>query len=102
MKVVISTVVYICVIFGVCMEQKILGQNETLQKQILFQDDFGYQNGLITNDYAYRHPEDPLAKRSNNWEMTSGSLFAQDHVGWTGVPDGGNAERLSLKASNSA
>lgn len=68
----------------------------------LFFDDFNYSDGLLTNEYAHRHPEDLLAKRSPLWEMTSGSLFAKNNEGWTGVPDGGDTKRFSDKATNSA
>lgn len=45
--------------------------------------------GLVTNEYAYRSPESDDARLSDDWVVTSGSLFAQWGFGWTGVPDGG-------------
>lgn len=54
----------------------------------LFEDRFEYPDGLITNEYAHWNPSSPEAQLSSVWEMTSGSLFAQDGTGWTGVPDG--------------
>jgi len=44
-------------------------------------------DGLITNEFAYWNPHDPLAKKSSDWQMTSGSLFAKSGTFWTGVPD---------------
>jgi hypothetical protein len=46
------------------------------------------RNGLVTNEFAYEHPLSPQAVLSPVWEVTSGSLFARDGAGWTGVPDG--------------
>lgn len=55
----------------------------------LLADDFSRPNGLITNEFAYFNPHDPAAVRSPVWMVTSGSLFARDGTGWTGVPDRG-------------
>ena len=55
----------------------------------LLTDDFSRPNGLITNEFAYFNPHDPAAVRSPVWMVTSGSLFARDDTGWTGVPDRG-------------
>lgn len=52
----------------------------------MFAPTFG-KSGLVTNEYAYFNPNSPLAKKSPDWIVTSGSLFAQDGAGWTGVPD---------------
>src|ERR1043166_249924 len=41
---------------------------------------------LVTNEYAYYNPTASGA-RSSQWVMTSGSLFARDGAGWSGVPD---------------
>jgi hypothetical protein len=53
----------------------------------LFADSFSLPNGLITNDYATYHASDPAAKASPSWIANSGSLFARNGSGWTGVPD---------------
>lgn len=53
---------------------------------ILFEDKFNF-NKLITNEYAFQNPNDPKSIKSNNWEMTSGSLFLNNNSGWTGKPD---------------
>jgi hypothetical protein len=42
---------------------------------------------LITNERAYFSPHSPGVRLSNDWIVTSGSLFSHDGVGWTGVPD---------------
>jgi hypothetical protein len=55
----------------------------------LLVDDFDQPNGLVTNEFAYFNPGNPSAVRSPIWLVTSGSLFARDHAGWTGVPDRG-------------
>lgn len=54
----------------------------------LFREEFGYPDGLITNEYATWNATNANAKVSSIWEMTSGSLFAQNGSGWTGKPDG--------------
>jgi hypothetical protein len=54
----------------------------------LFREEFNYPDGLITNEYATWNAGNADAKVSPIWEMTSGSLFAQDDSGWTGKPDG--------------
>lgn len=54
----------------------------------LLQDSFNYPDGLITNEYSFWNPTSSSATKSSVWEMTSGSLFAQNGTGWTGVPDG--------------
>ncbi len=52
-----------------------------------FDASFDRPDGLVTNEYAYWNPNDPDARRSPDWEMTSGSLFAKDRCGFSGVPD---------------
>lgn len=54
----------------------------------LFREEFGYPEGLITNEYSTWNPTHADATISPVWEMTSGSLLAQSGTGWTGVPDG--------------
>lgn len=54
----------------------------------LFREEFGYPDGLITNEYATWNSGNADARVSPIWEMTSGSLFAQNGTGWTGKPDG--------------
>ena len=57
----------------------------------LLSDQFGQPNGLITNEFAYYNPHSAAARVSPVWIATSGSLFARDQAGWTGVPNAGNA-----------
>ncbi|MFG2924769.1 hypothetical protein ACGFYA_25115 [Streptomyces sp. NPDC048305] len=46
-------------------------------------------DGLITNEYAHSNPDADDARLSDDWDVTSGSLFAHWSCGWTGLPDGG-------------
>ncbi len=74
-------------------------------RRVLFVEQFAHANGpngLITNEYADRHPGDPLAVRSAKWQTTSGSLFVSHGVGWTGVPDGCRPDRFSRLCTDSA
>lgn len=58
--------------------------------------------GLVTNEYAYRHPHAAGARRSKDWVVTSGSLFATRGAGWTGVPDTGSTGPDSAETTDSA
>jgi len=69
--------------------------------KIIFQPRFR-GSGLVTNEYAYFNPRSPLAVRSSDWVVTSGSLFALDGGGWTGVPDGRDPNATSSSATDSA
>jgi hypothetical protein len=44
-------------------------------------------NRLITNQYGFWSRRDPAAVTSGRWQMTSGSLFSRNGVGWSGQPD---------------
>jgi hypothetical protein len=59
-------------------------------------------SGLVTNEFAYREPNNPQAHDSADWIVTSGSLFAQDGDGWTGVPDSGETGTDSAEHTDSA
>ena len=59
-------------------------------------------SGLVTNEFAYREPNSPQAHDSADWIVTSGSLFAQDGDGWTGVPDSGETGTDSARYNDSA
>jgi hypothetical protein len=61
---------------------------ETASGSTLFQDSFNHPDGLVTNEFSYWNPTSPEATFSPVWQMTSGSLFALNGTGWTGVPDG--------------
>ena len=60
------------------------------------------RSGLVTNEYAYRHPHDPRSHDDADWSVTSGSLFARDGDGWTGLPDDGETGDDSLHFTDSA
>jgi hypothetical protein len=68
----------------------------------LLEDRFNEPNGLITNEFAHYNPHDSTAVRSPIWIATSGSLFARDGAGWTGVPDRGSPGPRSAGATDSA
>lgn len=52
---------------------------------VLFSDDFNsYANGVITSEGNYWSQTGPS---SDKWEMTSGTLYAADGQGWSGIPD---------------
>lgn len=62
----------------------------------LFVADFNsLADGLITSEYAFWNPNDINAKRSADWEMTSGSLFAKALRGYSGVPNDGQVDIAS-------
>lgn len=67
----------------------------------LFQDNFTGNNGLITNEYAYWNKGESGTKTSPNWEMTSGSLFRQNGIAWTGTPDSCDPNANSSNCTNS-
>jgi hypothetical protein len=71
----------------------------------LFSDDFDTPRGpnnLIANEHALWNPLDVLRVRSPDWQMTSGSFFSQDGVGWTGVPDDVAPDRYSIRSTGSS
>ncbi|MGW2842382.1 hypothetical protein ACWCWD_31895 [Streptomyces sp. NPDC001493] len=53
------------------------------------------RSGLITNEYAHRHPGAADARTHPDWTVTSGSLFADRGTAWSGVPDGLSPDPLS-------
>jgi hypothetical protein len=59
-------------------------------------------NSLITNEYAFWSVRDLLAVRSPRWNVTSGSLFSKNGVGWTGVPDLTAPDRYSQSSTGSS
>ncbi|HEX6074663.1 MAG TPA: hypothetical protein VFZ32_05275 [Micromonosporaceae bacterium] len=52
-----------------------------------FHPSFAGPDRLVTNERAYHRPDMPGIRRSADWWVTSGSLFARDGAGWTGTPD---------------
>ncbi len=78
-----------------------MSDEETPKPAALFEPAFG-KDGLVTNAFAFLHPHDPHAKLSPDWITTSGSLFARDGAGWTGVPDGEDTGPDSARHTDSA
>jgi hypothetical protein len=58
--------------------------------------------GLVTNEFAYFNPDHAGARLSTDWTVTSGSLFARNGTGWTGVPDGQAPDAASQAGTDSA
>ncbi|MEU5183383.1 hypothetical protein [Streptomyces longwoodensis] len=58
--------------------------------------------GLVTNEYAYRHPGAADARTSRDWTVTSGSLLSRWGCGWSGVPDGDTPDPASRLHTGSA
>jgi hypothetical protein len=67
---------------------------------VLFRPTFP-ASGLVTNEYAYRHPDLPGSRASADWVVTSGSLFGRDGAGWTGPVDHRAPGVASAAATNS-
>jgi hypothetical protein len=60
------------------------------------------KEGLVTNAFAYLHPSNRHSRLSRDWITTSGSLFAKDGAGWTGVPDDEDTGPDSARHTESA
>lgn len=71
------------------------------QASLLSIDFTGKPNGLLTSEYAFWNPNDTNAKRSPDWEMTSGSLFVKNGLAWTGLPDEKPVDILAVTGNNS-
>jgi hypothetical protein len=63
---------------------------------------FARPDGLVTNEYAEAHPQAAGAVASRLWLVTSGSMYARNGVGWTGVPDGESPDARSTNGTGSA
>lgn len=57
---------------------------------------------LLTNEWAFRKPADPVAAKSKNWDVTSGSLYQTRLGAWSGVPDGVSPDVYSSNGTGSA
>ncbi|HLY82516.1 MAG TPA: hypothetical protein VKQ71_06000 [Acidimicrobiales bacterium] len=68
----------------------------------LFAPAFPSGTRLISNDYAYFNPTNPEAVFSQDWIVTSGSLFARNRAGWTGIPDAVKPDAQSTNGTGSA
>lgn len=67
-----------------------------------FYDAFDRADGLITNEFAHFNSGNASAVKSPDWDVTSGSLFIQDHAAWTGIPDGVGPNAGSSNGTDSA
>lgn len=67
----------------------------------IFAPSFAGLDGLVANEHAPASPTGSAAA-SGDWEVTSGSLFARDGAGWSGVPDDGSPNEGSTDATGSA
>ena len=63
---------------------------------------FDGPDGLVTNEFAFRKPDDPTAVISESWTVTSGSLFVRDGHGWSGSIDRNSPDPASAEATGSA
>lgn len=63
---------------------------------------FSNGQGLVTNELDYSAPKRRGVTRSDQWLVTSGSLFAKHGAGWTGPIDGQTPDLLSRKHTGSA
>jgi hypothetical protein len=70
--------------------------------QLLFGPSFPSTDRLITNEFSYWSPKNPNRTISNDWEMTSGSLFARGGNGYSGAVNNVEADALSRRGTNSA
>lgn len=57
---------------------------------------------LLTNEWAFRKPMDSWVAKSQNWDVTSGSLFQTRLGAWSGVPDGVSPDAYSSNGTGSA
>jgi hypothetical protein len=69
---------------------------------VLFAPAFPSKDQLVTNEYAYWNPTHTDKVTSPDWEMTSGSLFAQSGYGYTGKVDRLAPGPTSATGTNSA
>ena len=80
-----------------------MGDGETKAQLVpSFRSSFaGQSDGLLTNEYAFAGSAwDGPGRTSSDWEVTSGSLFVRNGVGWTGVPDDANDGRTPVGAAS--
>ncbi|WP_327321149.1 hypothetical protein OG735_00490 [Streptomyces sp. NBC_01210] len=59
------------------------------------------RSGLVTNEYAHWNPDGVGARLSDVWDMTSGSVFADDGAAWSGVPDSRTPNANCTNGNNS-
>lgn len=88
--------------FLVIVATAVITDRNDAQLSPLFSDSFTRPDGLITNEWAYTHPDSPSAVTSPSWEMTSGSFFASSNMGWTGLTDRTAPDATSSNGNDSA
>lgn len=69
---------------------------------VLLAASFPNAEKLITNERAYFDPHAPGVRTSQDWIVTSGSLFSYNGAGWTGVPDRMPPDATSSNGTDSA
>src|SRR6266508_2148950 len=67
-----------------------------------FTPGFAGPDRLVTNERTFHKPHMPGVKRSEDWRVTSGSLFARHGYGWTGEPDTVLPDAKSTNGTGSA
>jgi hypothetical protein len=72
------------------------------QQPPIFRAAFGGPDRLLTNEYAFRHPDRPAAVRSPQWIATSGSLFIEGGAAGDGPLDHTAPNASSSNGTNSA
>jgi hypothetical protein len=72
------------------------------RSSVLLAPSFPKAEMLITNERAYFDPNAPGVRTSQDWQVTSGSLFSYEGAGWTGVPDGVRPDATSRNGTDSA
>lgn len=71
-------------------------------RDVLWKPQFPAGPSLMTNELAHREPELRGVRRSSDWVVTSGSLFADHGAGFSGQVDGGSPDVRSRSATGSA
>ncbi len=73
-----------------------------LAQSLLISDFSTRPDGVVTNEYAYRHPADAAAHTDPIWDLTSGSLFVRNHQAYSGIPDRVSPNATSSNGTDSA
>ncbi|MFI7543102.1 hypothetical protein [Actinoplanes sp. NPDC049599] len=77
-------------------------QSAPTADSLAYRPTLGGQDRLLTNEYAHSNPADHRAVRSDDWDVTSGSLFLRDGTGWTGSPDAASPDAGSANGTGSS
>lgn len=57
---------------------------------------------LVTNEYAHWNAHATDARRSDEWDVTSGSFYIRHGVGWSGAPDAATPDATSSRGTGSS